>query len=245
MALSGSDGWTAEQVRRAEQPLLAAGEPLMARASAGLAVVVQEVLAARGRRTGHVLVLAGSGSNGGDALLAAAVLVRAGCSAAVVRLGSRVHGPGLRAAVRAGARVLPPDATAGRIAAEAAGADVVLDGVLGTGAAASPALRAPARQVVARVSAALRNGPPVVAVDLPSGVGADDGSVHLPVLRATRTATFGGVKAGLLLPPASALAGRVRLVDIGLGPGLGQEEPAVRRFDSTRPGGGGTLTRRR
>lgn len=245
MALSGSDGWTADQVRRAEQPLLAAGEPLMSRAAAGLALVVQEVLASRGRRTGRVLVLAGSGSNGGDALLASAILVRAGCTATVVRLGRRVHGPGLRAAARAGARVLPPDATAGRIAVEASRADVVLDGVLGTGAATSPALRAPGRQVVARVASALRDGPPAVAVDLPSGIGADDGSVHLPVLRAARTATFGGVKAGLLLPPAAALAGRVHLVDIGLGPVLAQEQPAVRRFDSTRPGGGGTLTRRR
>jgi hypothetical protein len=47
------------------------------------------------------------------------------------------------------------------------------------------------------------------------------------VLPADFTVTFGGVKAGLLLPPASALSGRVRLVDIGLGPELARMQPLL------------------
>ena len=236
-----TDGWTAAQVRAAEQPLLEAGEPLMARAASGLADAVLQVLAARGRRTGHVVVLAGSGSNGGDALLAAALLLGRGCTCTAVRLGRRVHGPGLRAAVRAGARVVPLGTSAGATAALAAASDVVLDGLLGTGAAASPALRPPAKQVVAAVASAVRNGPPVVAVDLPSGLGADDGTAHPPLLRATRTVTFGAVKAGLLRAPGRTWAGRVQLIDIGLGRAL----PDLPGADSGRPGDDGTLTRRR
>ncbi|TDS76971.1 hydroxyethylthiazole kinase-like uncharacterized protein yjeF [Amnibacterium kyonggiense] len=217
-------GWTAQQVRDAERPLLDAGEPLMAVAAAGLAREARRVLEARGARAGRVLVLVGTGSNGGDALYAAAELARAGSPVVVARLGRRAHEPALRAVERAGARVLPPDAIAGAIAAEAARAALVLDGILGTGARGG--LRSPARQVVARL---LEQGGPrgaVVAVDLPSGVDPDTGAVAGPSLRADATVTFGAVKAGLLRPPGRSRAGRLVLVDIGLGPHLAA--PAVR-----------------
>lgn len=59
---------------------------------------------------------------------------------------------------------------------------------------------------------AVRAGPAVVAVDLPSGICPDSGEVHGPVLPATHTVTIGSAKAGLLLPPAAHLCGRVELV---------------------------------
>lgn len=220
------DGYSADRIRTAERPLLEAGVPLMDRAAAGLAAEAGRELAALGRRTGRVLVLAGSGSNGGDALLAAAILLARGSSVVVVRLGRRVHGPGLRAAERAGARLLPLDASAGSIAAEAAAADVVLDGILGTGARGG--LRSPARQVVGRI---LESGRPtrIIAVDLPSGIDPDDGAVQPPLLRADVSVTFGAVKAGLLAEGGRRAAGRIRLVDIGLGPALEGVEPIRRR----------------
>jgi hydroxyethylthiazole kinase-like uncharacterized protein yjeF len=222
-----SAGYSAAQIREAERPLLDAGVPLMARAAAGLASVVREVLAARPSGSGRLLVLVGSGSNGGDALLAAAELLGDGCTAVVVPLGGRIHEAGLTAAVAAGAEVLHPvDPEA--VALIAAGADAVLDGVLGTGAASSPALRSPAREVVEGLLPVVGgDGPVVVAVDLPSGVGADDGAAPGPVLPAAVTVTFGAVKAGLLLPPGRDLAGSVHLVDIGLGPGLRGLRPLV------------------
>lgn len=220
-------GYSAAQVREAERPLLEPGEPLMARAAAGLAEVVRTVLAERrgGRR--RLLVLAGSGNNGGDALYAVAELLRDGGSATVVPLGSRMHEAGLAAARSAGAAVLPA-APVGEVLALARCADVILDGILGTGAAASPALRPPASDLVAALIPLATDGVPVVAVDLPSGLGPDDGSVNGPVLPAAVTVTFGAVKAGLLLPPGRDLAGEVRLVDIGLGPRLADVEPVVR-----------------
>ena len=48
------------------------------------------------------------------------------------------------------------------------------------------------------------------------------------MLPADLTVTFGGYKAGLLIPPASRLAGQVVLVDIGLGPELEKVEPVIR-----------------
>jgi NAD(P)H-hydrate epimerase len=211
-------GWTAAQVRAAEQPLLEAGEPLMQRAAAGLAAEIERVLAVRRAEPGGVLVLAGSGNNGGDALYAAAHLATRGHRTTVVALGSHLHEEALAAARRAGAvRAESPSPEA--VAALARDADVIVDGILGTGAAASPALRSPAKEVVAAVLAAHVDAA-VVAVDLPSGLSPDDGLVLAPVLPADVTVTFGAVKAGLLLEPGASVAGRVVLIDIGLGPYL-------------------------
>jgi NAD(P)H-hydrate repair Nnr-like enzyme with NAD(P)H-hydrate dehydratase domain len=81
--------------------------------------------------------------------------------------------------------------------------------------------------VVTALGASAR--PWVVAVDLPSGIGVDDGTVAGPVLRADRTVTFGAAKPGLLLPPAAGLAGELTVVDIGLDL---DGEPAVRRLEA-------------
>lgn len=216
-------GYSTEQVRRAEQPLLDAGEPLMQRAAAGLADEIRSVLADRGTVPGCVLVVAGSGDNGGDALFAGAELASAGSEVRIVTTGKRVHQAALAAAVAAGASADARQAApgSGDFDALLEGVDVVVDGILGTGSVSDPALRGRARDVVEairpRVLMRILGAPSVVAVDLPSGTGADDGSVPDPlVLPALVTVTFGAYKAGLLMEPASGLAGRVRLVDIGL-----------------------------
>ncbi len=194
--------YLAADVRAAERPLLDAGVPLMARAAAGLARELRVL-------DRPLLVLVGSGNNGGDALYAAAELAAEGRAVRVIPVADRVHEEGLAAARAAGATVHDPaDATA-----LAAGA-VVVDGILGTGSAGRPALRGTAREVVQ----ALRPlDPTVVAVDLPSGVDADTGAVPDPaVLRAAITVTFGAMKPGLRLQPGAGYAGRVVVVDIGL-----------------------------
>jgi NAD(P)H-hydrate epimerase len=211
-------GYTAAQVRAAEQPLLAAGVPLMRRAAAALAAEL------RGLAPRRVLVLVGSGDNGGDALFAAAELADEGVSVDLVAVASRHHEAAADAAVAAGARW----ADAADAAELAAAADIVLDGILGTGTGSSPALRGTAREVVGAIRPLLDDAtrPRVVAVDIPSGIGPDDGAVPDPtVLPADLTVTFGAVKAGLLLEPGSRYAGRVVLVDLGLAPYLG--EPVV------------------
>ena len=219
-----ADGYAAADVRAAERPLLAAGVPLMARASAGLASFARIELAARGRPLGRVLALAGSGGNGGDTLFAAAILAAAGCEVVAAALGRTVLPPALAAAVRAGALVLPRDASVGLLAAEAARADLLLDGLLGIGA--DGGLRPPLRQVVAALLPAVASGPAVLAVDLPSGMNADDGRVEPPALPPALTVTFGAMKAGLVLAPRRAV-GRLCLVDIGLGEHLASARPLV------------------
>jgi hydroxyethylthiazole kinase-like uncharacterized protein yjeF len=175
---------------------------LMQRAAAALAAVSGELLGAvYGRR---VLLLVGSGDNGGDALYAGARLAARGARVEALLLGSRAHAAGLAALRRAGGRVID-DTTAVEARTE-----LVLDGIIGIGGRGG--LREPAAAAVAR----LPQTSLVVAVDVPSGVDADTGEVAGPAVHADVTVTFGALKPGLLVDPGAEHAGAVQLVDIGL-----------------------------
>ncbi|MCP2637164.1 NAD(P)H-hydrate epimerase [Microbacterium sp. HD4P20] len=227
--------FTAEQVRIAEAPLLAAEQPLMGRAAAALAEVVRglsrdadevdgEVSSPHPIHTAHarhVLVLAGSGDNGGDALYAAAILADE-LDVDVLTVGVRVNETGLAAALGAGARRVEIPAV--REAAEAY--DIILDGILGIGTT-DLELRGNAREAVDALLPAVRAGRSrVIAVDLPSGLHPDTGESGAHVLPASVTVTFGAVKAGLVTGRGPELAGELVLADIGLGPELEGFVPA-------------------
>jgi hydroxyethylthiazole kinase-like uncharacterized protein yjeF len=193
---------TVEQVRSAEAELMAALPPgtLMQRAATGLASAVSAFL---GRMYGaRVLLLVGSGDNGGDALFAGALLARRGARVEAVLLASSGHPEGVATLRASGGRVVA--------LADAHRPDVVLDGIVGIGG--RPGLRPDAVAAVERFA-----GVPVVAVDVPSGVGVDTGELDGPHVRADLTVTFGTHKVCHLVDPAAHACGVVTLVDIGLG----------------------------
>ena len=98
-------GYSAAQIRAAERPLLDAGVPLMQRAAAGLAAEVRRLIAERDRPSSpRVLLLVGSGDNGGDTLYAGAELARNGIAVVFVPTGSHLHEAGAETARAAGAR---------------------------------------------------------------------------------------------------------------------------------------------
>ncbi|WP_329327203.1 NAD(P)H-hydrate dehydratase [Streptomyces luteogriseus] len=200
--------YSVETVRNAERELMARlpEGALMQRAAAGLAAACADLL---GRVYGsRVVLLVGSGDNGGDALYAGARLARRGAGVTAVLLApERAHAAGLAALRRAGGRV----AGAGEGEALVEGADLVVDGIVGIGGKGG--LRP---EAVPLAAAAGRSRGAVVAVDLPSGVDADTGEVHGHAVRADLTVTFGTHKPGLLVDPAREYAGSVRLVRIGL-----------------------------
>ena len=184
---------------------------LMQRAAAGLASVCATLLGpVYGSR---IVVLAGSGDNGGDALYAGARLARRGAGVLAIAAGSRIDEGGSAALRASGGRIV----SGGEAAAGAAigRADLILDGMLGIGGHGG------LRTAYAGLAAlAARSTATVVAVDLPSGVDADTGAVDGPAMQADVTVTFGTWKPGLLVDPGAAHAGVVELVDIGLGPHL-------------------------
>ena len=216
--------YSVAQIRAAESAalsLLAEGT-LMQRAAFALSVRCAEILRSRrGRVRGTaVVVLAGSGSNGGDALFAAARLGRMGASVIVVELGSALHEGGRAAARQAGARFIgesDPVAIAATL-----GADLVLDGIVGIGGAAG--LRGAAPELAA---AALVGDGVVVAVDLPSGIDPNTGAAGDAAIQADVTVTFGVLKTGLLTGAGRTRAGVLDVVDIGLAPFLVDDEPVA------------------
>ncbi|MET9499291.1 NAD(P)H-hydrate dehydratase [Streptomyces sp. NPDC006552] len=201
-----------ETIRAAERALMARlpDGALMQRAAAGLAAACADLL---GRVYGtRVALLTGSGDNGGDALYAGARLARRGAGVTALLLApERTHAGGLAALRAAGGTVL--DADSGAAAAAVARAHLVLDGIVGIGGKGGLRPRAAELAALARES-----GARILAVDLPSGVDADTGEVHGDAVRAHATVTFGTYKPGLLVDPAHAYAGALRLVDIGLKP---------------------------
>ncbi len=205
--------YAVQDIRAAEESLLA-GLPqgaLMQRAAAGLARVCVLML---GRVYGsRVVLLVGSGDNGGDALFAGARLAGRGARVDALLVGARAHEPGLAALLGAGGRVTADPTTSDD-------ADLVVDGIVGIGGTGA------LRDTAATVVDALPDGPLVVAVDGPSGVDADTGTVAGTAVRADVTVTFGALKPGLLVDPGAGHAGAVEVVDIGLGPHL-PETPAV------------------
>ena len=207
-------------VRAAERALMEAlpEGTLMRRAAAGLASVCGSLLArCPGQVYGaRVVVLAGSGDNGGDALYAGARLARRGAAVTAVTAAQKVHEGGLADLRAAGGRVTG-DADA------IARADLIIDGLLGIGGHGG--LREPFAGLAAATEHARHdNNVTVVAVDLPSGIDADTGAVDGPAVRADVTVTFGALKPGLLIDPGAGHAGTVELVEIGLRP---DGEPAV------------------
>ena len=221
--------YTGTQVRVAEKPLLdsGTGAALMQRASYGLAnAIVRELLGRGQRRYGaSVTVLAGKGNNGGDGLFAAALLAGRGMRTMAVLTSGDAHAGGLAAFEKAGGRALRLTAeNVPELSAAARYADIVIDAVLGTGARGG--LSGPAAALIRELE---RSRPRlVVACDIPSGVDADTGEAHAPVLPADLTVTFGAVKTGLLTDPGADFAGRVQLIPIGIDPHL--PEPDLRRL---------------
>src|SRR5262249_60580322 len=98
---------------------------------------------------------------------------------------------------------------------------------LGTGLS-GPAHGSVAHAIERVNESAARSGTPVVALDLPSGLGSDGGAIFGPSVRATLTVTFGGYKRSPLLYSAAEPAGRILVASIGI-PGR-QVRPGITTF---------------
>lgn len=152
---------------------------------------------------GRVAVLAGAGNNGGDALAAARHLHRWGRLHSVACLDAgRLTGAAGRQLDALRAVGVEP---ASELSLE--GANLLLDGIFGTGLTRAP-------EGVARewIEAVNRSGLRVVAIDLPSGLVADTGATPGVAVRADQTVTLGLPKTGML----AAACGEIWVADIGI-----------------------------
>ena len=175
-------------------------QTLMERAGAAIAAEAESMLAERGGK--EVLAVCGTGNNGGDGWCAARLLLARGFSVTVYPTGEKCSED-----CRVQREKFP-----GPVADSfpARRFDLVIDAVFGTGFHGVP--RGTAADAIRAVNAC---GAPVLAADIPSGLGADSGTGALCV-RADRTVAVGERKAGHYLEQGQDLCGEVVRADIGI-----------------------------
>lgn len=186
---------------------------LMEAAGAAVATAVERLV----EHMGPIVVLVGSGNNGGDALVAATHLLRAGRPVALWTVPGRAAAAPVPAAALTAAEQLPSLAALERALD---GATAVLDGLYGIGL--SRPVGGAAAGAIAAVNAARARagGPRVLAIDVPSGLPADGGGVAGIAIVADVTLALGYPKRGLYHGAGADHAGRIEVLEIGLPEGI-------------------------
>lgn len=183
-------------------------EKMMIQAGANLARLVHERYQAATEL--RALGLVGGGNNGGDTLVALTELKKAGWSvcAVLVQKDTRAHLL-VQELLECGGRIAEVD----RLDEELKGADLILDGLIGTGF--KPPLKEQFAGIL-RVVHQNSTGKIVVAVDCPSGVDCTSGETSPEVLHAHLTVCMEAVKVGLLKFPAFEYCGDLVTVNLGI-----------------------------
>jgi hydroxyethylthiazole kinase-like uncharacterized protein yjeF len=192
------------------------GYTLMTRAG----TVALHLLRRNWPRARNVVVVCGIGNNGGDGFVLARLARESGAQVEVLLLGEAalLRGDARRACeamLKAGVQVSPfsperwPDA------------DVVVDAIFGTGL--DREVSGLHREAVALIN---RQHAPVLSLDIPSGLNADNGNAMGIAVRATRTATFIGLKQGLFTGQGPDYAGEISFDDLGVSAEIYRRVPA-------------------
>ena len=202
--------YTAEEMSRADagaQDLGLPGGVLMERAGAQMARLALERFSPR-----RALVVSGGGNNGGDGFVIARELHRSGVEVAVLATKSEYEGDphtNQEALRNLNARFIDQE----DLDAELGEADLVVDALLGTGF--SGEVREKEAGIIEQMNSAR---PPVLAVDVPSGVDGATGEVQGVAVIADLTVCAHAVKVGCVISPGREHAGEVVAVDIGIPP---------------------------
>lgn len=199
--------------RDAQQRLGVPSIVLMENAGRGAVDVILELF--EDETLDAIVVVCGTGNNGGDGFVVARQLALAGLSASVVLVGDRKEltedaATNARAWERMGGELVG-FAGGDRLRDHLEGADLVVDALFGTGV--SRTIEGEPKEAILAMDSV---GAPVVALDMPSGIDADSGARHGVAVRAAVTVTFAFPKTGLCTPVGAAHAGRVVTVPIGV-----------------------------
>ncbi|PKG55631.1 bifunctional ADP-dependent NAD(P)H-hydrate dehydratase/NAD(P)H-hydrate epimerase [Shewanella sp. Choline-02u-19] len=205
--------YSVEQVREAEASAVRCGKTSLYELVERAAAAAFEQLQTQSGNSQTILVLAGHGNNAADAYVTASLLIKAGRT--VYLQASAAHNPTAELLLaiahfeRVGGKTCP--FCIDRIVE----AEVIVDGLLGTGARGELS-----DELVAIISAVNRSSAWVVSLDVPSGIESDTGITKQVAIEASITLTFGGIKQGLLTSQARHFCGKLLLADIGLTPFL-------------------------
>lgn len=201
---------TADEMRNLEEAAVANGisEPhLMRVAAEHIAAWIDDHISCTGPNR-HAVAVVGPGNNGGDALVALALLHERGWVSSAVMVGRDVFG-NLPAAATSLAAVNVTDDSAMTTA------DVVIDGVFGIGSRANLSDRV-ARVFQRALEARMRRRVAQIAIDVPSGVDASTGAASDDAFRADVTLCLGYAKRGLVREPAARYTGDIVILPLPL-----------------------------
>ena len=199
------------------------GDLLMEHAGQGVAEITLDIL--QSRMANFVLLIAGTGNNGGDAFAAASFLAEAEVDVLVWLCGSRGKIKGdaeyhLKKMIRRGIHPIEIRKTEDLVLDRTPA--VIVDGLLGTGAKGAPhGFMSSVVDFINREA----NRSYILSIDIPSGVDADTGIAEGCAVRANLTATMCLPKTGLIRPEALPYVGNIEIIDIGVPTVLKEEAP--------------------
>lgn len=203
------------------------GIDLMERAGKGLTRAILQRMYESNEDT--AVIICGAGNNGGDGYVAARLLKEAGKTEKVFSVipAEKLKGDAkinYERYISLGGTVVQIEEEESFILLENAlkGAALAVDSIFGTGI--SRPVEGKAKRVIEIINNSKKY---VLAVDIPSGVGADDGKIYGISVKADKTVTFQLNKAGMCMQPGRSMAGDIEIVDIGLPEDLCREEKGI------------------
>jgi ADP-dependent NAD(P)H-hydrate dehydratase / NAD(P)H-hydrate epimerase len=186
------------------------GSVLMERAGLAVASRIKEAFSPR-----KVIIIAGSGNNGGDGLVVARNLYNEGWDVKVFLTvkPEDLKGDALlqyRIAVKFGLKIYPINEFLTNCSSLITRHCILVDALLGTGI--SKNVTGLLSEVISYLN---RSNVPIISVDIPSGISSDNGQIMGEAVRADCTVTFGLPKRGHLLYPGAQHSGKLFIEDIG------------------------------
>lgn len=186
------------------------GPVLMERAGLAVASRIKETFSPR-----KVIIIAGSGNNGGDGLVVARNLYNEGWDVKVFLTvkPEDLKGDALlqyRIAVKFGLKIYPMNEFLTNCSSLITRHCILVDALLGTGI--SKNVTGLLSEVISYLN---RSNVPIFSVDIPSGISSDNGQIMGEAVRADYTVTFGLPKRGHLLYPGAQHSGKLFIEDIG------------------------------
>lgn len=229
-------GTTMQEIdRRAIEEFGVPGLALMENAGIGCVAAITEICGSMGGR--RAVVVAGKGNNGGDGFVIARLLREKGWQVATFAIARKeeIGGDARANLERLGDGAVTFCSEPGMLGYYVAAlreADVIVDALLGTG------IRSEVTGVYAEaISLVNAAGPPVLAVDIPSGIDAATGKLLGTAVRADLTVTFALAKCGHVMYPGVTFTGSLKVVDIGIPGEVTDAAPGLEflEADAVRP----------
>ena len=219
---------TKDEVRAVDkwaiETLGVAGVVLMENAGRSCAELIVEKLKGGGS-AGKVCIFCGTGNNGGDGFVIARGLLNAGCEVTVVICGEKGKVSGdAKINLDILERLCRPieqlkmdgGDIRGAVERYAAGADMIVDSIFGTGLGGE--LADEYTELIEGINE-LAAASPILAVDIPSGLSCDTGEPLGAAVKADYTVTFVAVKKGFTFAEAEKYTGEIYVASIGVEPG--------------------------